>query len=226
MLRDDQLTRLLAILWRLEHFIDYDKARQRDFLHNGGFAARGITTWLNHNGSHDPCRLIDSLRSNEHGLVIEEELYEGRTVHGALIYSLVSTDAVSVLSALDRAYLIELLNDKDQQLLNEKDASDLIELLGPLVLSVEQRQMLYNALISAFPRVDDLRTMLHIQLGKNIEEFIAIKHLRVMVSTLIIWAESNGIVRDLIMAAHRGNPNNPELRAVVREVLKLKPIEL
>lgn len=86
----------------------------------------------------------------------------------------------------------------------------------PRKLSGTQRLKLQDALLSAFPRYDNLRQMVQFQLGQNLDSITggARSPLETVVFDLIQWAEAHGRTYELIKGAHIHVPGNPDLKVV------------
>lgn len=80
-------------------------------------------------------------------------------------------------------------------------------------LSGNQYKALLEALCSAFPTFDDLRSMARYELEVNLEAIVSRGSLRESAFQLIQWAESRGQVRELVLGALRHNPGNRNLHA-------------
>ena len=85
-------------------------------------------------------------------------------------------------------------------------------------LSSQQLGQLQNALLSAYPTIDDLRMMVRLELDIPLDEVATGENLRVIVFKLLTWAESNGRIRELIDGAHRQNPGSPEIQKLHQDM--------
>jgi hypothetical protein len=74
---------------------------------------------------------------------------------------------------------------------------------------------LHRALLAAFPNEAELRRMLGLGMGVNLET-IARGNLADIVFQVVQWAEATGRVDELLSAASDMNPGNPELAAFLR----------
>lgn len=81
-------------------------------------------------------------------------------------------------------------------------------------LSGEQRRKLQYALIDAFPTPSSLEQMLSFSLNKNLYAIAGSSNLKGIVFNLIITAEAEGWLQDLVRAARESNPGNPRLLAL------------
>ncbi len=81
-------------------------------------------------------------------------------------------------------------------------------------LAGSQIAQLLEALLDAYPRRDDLRMMVRVELGENLDAIAGGDTLRAVAFSLIEWAQRTGRTAALIAAARRGNPGNPALQAV------------
>lgn len=86
-------------------------------------------------------------------------------------------------------------------------------------LSGEQRWKLKEALIDAFPNKSSLEQMLSFKLDKNLYTIAGDSDLQDIVFKIIIKAESENWIEDLINAALASNPRNTELKAIREELL-------
>ena len=75
---------------------------------------------------------------------------------------------------------------------------------------------LQAALLSAFTSKTKLQQMVRIQMGENLDA-IASGDLSDITFDLIIWADEQGRLDDLIMGAYRTNAGNAKLKAFVKE---------
>jgi len=82
-------------------------------------------------------------------------------------------------------------------------------------LTNEQRKQVRAALLSAFPKRDDLEQMTSYELDLNLDEIAGEQNMRQTVFELIQWAESNGKVEVLIRGAYAQNPHNAEIKALI-----------
>jgi hypothetical protein len=78
----------------------------------------------------------------------------------------------------------------------------MIELRGPEFLQLEE------ALASAFPDRNSLERMVRYKLDENLEQIAGAEFFSDVLFGLIQWAESQGRVLDLVMAAREANPGN------------------
>src|SRR4051812_46805958 len=85
----------------------------------------------------------------------------------------------------------------------------------------DEMRRLRHALLSAFPRRDDLARLVSFGLDHRLEEISGAGNQAGAVFELIRWAEATGRIPDLIRAALDANPGNPELRAVANEAGEL-----
>jgi hypothetical protein len=86
-------------------------------------------------------------------------------------------------------------------------------------LSGEQRKKLRQGIISAYLSIPDLKMMVDDQLGHNLDAIAGGNNLEQVVYYLIIRAESQGWLKDLIRAASNSNPGNPDLQVIAEEFL-------
>lgn len=75
----------------------------------------------------------------------------------------------------------------------------------------ERLQQFQKALLSAFPTPGKLKQMVRFRLDENLEA-ISTGNLSEVVSNLIEWAEAEGKLEELLIAARKENPGNPALR--------------
>lgn len=82
-----------------------------------------------------------------------------------------------------------------------------------MTLTGAQIAQLLDALLAAYPRRDDLRMMVRVEVGENLDAIAGGDTLRAVAFSLIEWAQRTGRTEELIAGARRGNPDNPALRA-------------
>ncbi|HHY56803.1 MAG TPA: hypothetical protein GYA08_15365 [Chloroflexi bacterium] len=82
-----------------------------------------------------------------------------------------------------------------------------------MMLAGSQIAQLLDALLAAYPRRDDLRMMVRVELNENLDAIAGGDTLRAVAFSLIEWAQRTGRTAELIAGARRGNPGNPALRA-------------
>lgn len=82
-----------------------------------------------------------------------------------------------------------------------------------MTLTGAQIAQLLDALLAAYPRRDDLRLMVRVELGENLDAIAGGDTLRAVAFSLIEWAQRTGRVAELIAGARRGNPGNEALEA-------------
>ncbi|HAJ38786.1 MAG TPA: hypothetical protein DCL15_24225 [Chloroflexi bacterium] len=93
-----------------------------------------------------------------------------------------------------------------------------------MTLTGSQIAQLLDALLAAYPRRDNLRMLVRVELDENLDAIAGGDTLRAVAFSLIEWAQRTGRTADLIAGARRGNPGNPALQAFV-ETLDLKPAD-
>jgi hypothetical protein len=76
----------------------------------------------------------------------------------------------------------------------------------------ERLQQFQKALLSAFPTTAKLKQMVRFRLDENLEAIAAGANLSETISNLIEWAEAEGKLEELLIAARKENPGNPALR--------------
>src|SRR5438034_4441879 len=86
-----------------------------------------------------------------------------------------------------------------------------MKLTGPQV------KQLRDALISAFPTYEPLDEMVRIGLNENLSAVAGEGNLREVVFALIRWAEAQGRITELVVAANEENPGNAALKEVSRQ---------
>lgn len=86
-------------------------------------------------------------------------------------------------------------------------------------LSKQQRKILQEALIDAFPNTASLEQMLSFQLNQNLRAIAGEGSLQEIVFKLIQAAESQGWVEELVRAARDSNPGNKNLQIIAQELL-------
>ena len=73
---------------------------------------------------------------------------------------------------------------------------------------------LYAALIHAYPTEADLAELVRSGLGANLLAITAASDMQGKVFDLIHWADAQGKLADLVVAAQQRNPTNPRLQAL------------
>ena len=81
-------------------------------------------------------------------------------------------------------------------------------------LAGSQIAQLLDALLDAYPRRDDLRIMMRVELDENFDAIAGGDTLRAAAFSLIEWAQRTGRTEELIAGARRSNPGNLALQAV------------
>jgi hypothetical protein len=71
------------------------------------------------------------------------------------------------------------------------------------------------ALLSAYPDFTSLAQMVRFEFKERLREITPEANLTTVVFGLLEWAEARGRLRELVLAAHRGNPGNPKLLALL-----------
>src|SRR5436305_2080753 len=81
-----------------------------------------------------------------------------------------------------------------------------------------QLRQLREALLSAFPTRQDLEVMVFDQLHENLSTIARDGTLQYTTFDLIRWAQANSKLEELVMAALKGNGQNPQLRSVAERL--------
>lgn len=84
-------------------------------------------------------------------------------------------------------------------------------------LSGKQFEKLQNALLNAFPQIDELERMTRFKLEVNVHE-IGFGDLRNYAFKLIMWAQANGRLQELVIGARQSNPGNKDLFEIAQEL--------
>ncbi len=84
--------------------------------------------------------------------------------------------------------------------------------------SADQSRRLREALLQAYPTLDDLTMFASDRFGKNLEAITSTSTLEVAVFGLIRWAEARTRTCELVREAAADRPANPALQALVREL--------
>lgn len=84
---------------------------------------------------------------------------------------------------------------------------------------------LVEALVFAFPSLEDLRFLTFTALDANLESITSPKPLTASVFDLVAWADANGRLAELVTEAQRQRPGNERLRKIV-DALGLRAIDL
>ena len=96
-----------------------------------------------------------------------------------------------------------------------------------MYLSGQQLKKLQEALINAFPNPASLEHMLTFELNKNLKAIAGEGSLQDVVFKLIQAANSQGWVKELIIAALNSNSGNPKLKAFAKKIgINNPPISL
>jgi CHASE2 domain-containing sensor protein len=91
-------------------------------------------------------------------------------------------------------------------------------------LSGDQIRQLREALQSAFPDRPKLKQLVLEELDRNLDEIVGSGNLTDIIAELIDFAVAEGRIVELVTAANRRNPGNPELRLFM-ESYGLSPVE-
>src|SRR4051812_7742512 len=73
---------------------------------------------------------------------------------------------------------------------------------------------LYSALIHAYPTEAELAQMVQVDLNENLASITVATNMQERVFDLIHWAEAQGKLADLVLAAQQRNPGNPQLQSL------------
>ncbi|MEM9926477.1 MAG: effector-associated domain EAD1-containing protein [Cyanobacteria bacterium P01_D01_bin.50] len=84
------------------------------------------------------------------------------------------------------------------------------------------REKICEALQDAFPNYTDIEQMLSFKFNENLESISGKNGLKTVVFKLVQKYESQGNLDELIIAAIRENPGNPELQKLVQEIDKIQ----
>jgi hypothetical protein len=84
---------------------------------------------------------------------------------------------------------------------------------GAHKLTGEEQCELVDALLDAFPSIDDMKQFVRFRLDKSLEALAGNGSLRTIVFRLTEETESDGATNELISAAIKARPRNPKLRA-------------
>ena len=88
-------------------------------------------------------------------------------------------------------------------------------------LDGEQFDQLHQALISALPSVPALARVVRTGLNENLASIAGGNDLSETSFNLVVWAESNGRLQELVESAQRANPGNHDLQRFVDEFSRL-----
>ncbi len=86
-------------------------------------------------------------------------------------------------------------------------------------LNGEQRKRLRKGILSAYPSIPKLKMMVDDELGHNLDAIAGGSNLEEVVFNLIVTAESQGWLKELIRCASESNPGNSDLKAIAEELL-------
>lgn len=148
-----------------------------------------------------------------------EALADGMALEGALTEARI---AASMGSGLDWAAPVAYLRAPDGVLFKlasvttqrTHSAMPSPTAAGAPRLTGQQFGALQQALLDAFS-LDELRMMVRIKLGENLEVIASTGSLATIVDELIRWAERYGRLADLVRGASKTRPGNRELQAFV-----------
>ena len=90
-------------------------------------------------------------------------------------------------------------------------------------LSGDIRKKIRQGILSAYPSITKLKMMVDDELGHNLDAIAGGGNLEVVVFNLIITAESQGWLEDLIRAASNSNPGNSDLKDIAEKLLSNSP---
>ncbi|NJM73206.1 MAG: toll/interleukin-1 receptor domain-containing protein [Scytonema sp. RU_4_4] len=76
----------------------------------------------------------------------------------------------------------------------------------------DRLQQFHKALLSAFPTTAKLKQMVRFKLDENLDAIAGGANHSEVVSNLIEWAEGEGRLEELLIAARKDNPGNPALQ--------------
>jgi hypothetical protein len=79
------------------------------------------------------------------------------------------------------------------------------------------------ALLSAYPTISSLTRMVRFELEEHLTQIAGGGNLTDIVFNLIIWAESKGRIRELIIKSHDYNPGNAQLSAFASQFSDPQP---
>ena len=79
-------------------------------------------------------------------------------------------------------------------------------------LNGRQAEQLSNALLEAFPRRSNLEQMVYFGMDTNLDRIVGDESLTQQVHELIVWAQAQGRLAELVESARQANPDNPTLK--------------
>ena len=88
----------------------------------------------------------------------------------------------------------------------------------PVNLKGKQLEALRDALVSAFPQYDDLKSMVLFELNERLQTHVERGPMNRVATDLIEWAEAKGRLDELIAGARVQNPGNLALRRFAVEI--------
>ena len=88
---------------------------------------------------------------------------------------------------------------------------------------VINHKKLRQAILSAYPSIAKLKMMVDDELGHNLDAITGGSNLEIVVFNLIITAESQGWLEDLIRAASKSNSGNLDLKDIAEKLLSNSP---
>src|SRR5205085_1049899 len=89
---------------------------------------------------------------------------------------------------------------------------------APFTLTGEQKESFSKALLKAFPSSTSLDGMTRSRLGIPLTEYSSPAPLPTIVLDLMAWADAQGLLRDLILAAQAAKPSSIDLEQFARSL--------
>jgi hypothetical protein len=80
-----------------------------------------------------------------------------------------------------------------------------------VTLNGRQAKQLSDALLDAFPTRGDLEQMVFLGMNTNLERIVGGGPLTHQLRELVVWAQAQGRLEELVATAHQTNPSNPTL---------------
>src|SRR5579871_1353886 len=87
--------------------------------------------------------------------------------------------------------------------------------------TTEQFKQLYQALLSAFPNVGELKIFARTELGQDLDQIAGGNTLAEVVFALIQWADAEGRSDELVRLANQKKPKNPLLSLFATQYFNL-----
>ncbi len=125
---------------------------------------------------------------------------------GVLGLSIFAVDLVQTTK-----HLINSINNKEEENIQIAEPNTLKILPNITELTGLQVELFMDAIISAFPTMDELKRFVRLKLNKNLDTITSKNNLTDTAFDLISYFESNGKLNDLISNSYQAKPQNPKI---------------